>query len=143
MNRLSRYSLTYIFALFASCQIAKADSYWQCSVQDKNQKNWSAKNTYKRVALTMAMEFCKKESLSPVTCENTNPACIGFNQKEMHSTAWKCTAFDFTATSWVGDYYEHRDKAVLGAKNFCKHKSPLPDSCYVNNITCVSNKMGL
>ncbi len=49
---------------------------------------------------------------------------------------WICTALDFTAEPWQSNLYPHRDDAALAAKDYCKQNSNVPDTCYINMVTC-------
>lgn len=116
----------------------KPTSYWQCVTQDKTDKQWSAKNTFQKVALNLAFSTCKKESMAPLTCKTSKSRCEGFNQGERMKSGWVCTALDDFAQAWPSVVYSSREEAALGAKGFCKHNSAVPETCYINLITCAN-----
>jgi hypothetical protein len=45
-------------------------------------------------------------------------------------------AIDLHAKAWLGDIYRKRNDAALGAKAYCKDQSGVPDTCYINLLTC-------
>jgi hypothetical protein len=117
-------------------------SYWQCTTHDNTNKTWVAINNYQKMALNIAFDVCKKESQFPKTCKTSNRDCEGFINGVSTKPYWHCTALDQTAAPWQSDYYSDRDDAALGAKAFCKNYSSVPDTCYVNFITCININAG-
>lgn len=131
-----------------------AATYWQCIAQDSENKQWTAKSTYQRMAHTKAFEACKKESHIPVTCAVPEEMCTYFNQVADNSdpivvttavrnisttssgSLWQCTALDWRAKPWLNRPAPNQDAAAMGAKAFCQRHSSLPDTCYVNLLTC-------
>lgn len=113
-------------------------SYWQCTVEDSANKQWSAKSMYQKAALNNAFASCKKESQKPLSCKSSISNCEGFNQGMSLRPMWRCTALDQTAKPWQSNFYPQRDDAALAAKAFCRNKSSVPESCYINLVTCVS-----
>jgi hypothetical protein len=55
---------------------------------------------------------------------------------------WQCTALDQTGEPWQSNFYSQRLDAALGAKAFCKEKSSVPDTCYINLVTCINKNEG-
>ena len=49
---------------------------------------------------------------------------------------WRCTALDQMAQSWVGHISANRDDAALDAEAYCQEHSSVPDSCYIDLLTC-------
>lgn len=142
MNQYLKYGS---FILLLVCQTASAlplNSYWQCLTQDRTNQSWSAKSIYQKAALNLAFARCKKESQYPETCKTAVSNCEGFNQNLSLKPMWQCTALDKVAVAWQSNFYAHRDDAALGAKEFCKNKSSVPDTCYINMVTCVNYRAG-
>ena len=117
-------------------------SYWQCTTNDANNKLWIAKSIYQKAALNIAFANCKKQSTSPSSCKASVNDCEGFNQNMSIRPMWQCTALDESAESWRSNFYAQRDDAALGAKEFCKNKSTVPATCYINMVTCVNYRAG-
>ena len=120
--------------------------YWQCLAVDKDNKNWSSQNAFKRIAMYRAFESCKKESTNPSSCKNDENACQYFGDQVKtlsssmnynSSAQWQCTALDKTAKNWSGNPSSNQDDAALNAKAACRAESTIPDTCYVNMLTCV------
>lgn len=123
---------------------ADDNNYWQCVAHDSEKKQWMVKNVYEQVASNKAFEACKKESRAPVSCKAPKASCDHFSdgtdsakqQATSSNAMWQCTALDQKATTWPGSTYSNRDEAALGAKANCRKHSSLPDTCYVNFLTC-------
>ncbi len=113
-------------------------SYWQCTTHDSANKQWSVRNIYRKVALNLAFGQCKKESQNPASCKASIDDCEGFNQGMSTRPVWRCTALDQTAEYWQSNFYIHRDDAALAAQAYCRKKSVVPDTCYINVVTCVN-----
>ncbi len=141
MNRhIKYYGLLFILGCnhgFAQALPEKI-SYWQCTTHDNSNKQWSAKNIYRKVALNFAFAQCKKESQNPASCKASVEDCEGFNQGKSIRPIWRCTALDQMAEYWQSNLYLHRDDAALAAKAYCREKSEAPDTCYLNFVTCVN-----
>lgn len=124
------------------------DNLWECNIQDVENKIWSEKNAYHKKALNMVYESCIKESNQPQTCKKSNVMCEAYvttQNKPMVARAkirrarhggWQCTAFDRAAIAWRGGVHRNRDAAAWGAKTFCKQRSRVPETCYINFVTC-------
>jgi hypothetical protein len=117
--------------------------YWICTTQDNANQQWSARSTYQKAALNLAFATCKKESKAPLTCKASIANCEGFNQGMSTKPMWQCTALDQTAMAWQSNFYSQRDDAALGAKAYCRAKSTVPDTCYINFVTCATFKEGV
>lgn len=126
-------------AVFAD-QVPMNGNYWQCTTYDASNKQWSAASAYQRVALNFAYDLCKKESILPNTCKAAENNCEQFIQGISVKPMWQCTALDKTATAWNSNLYSQRDDAALAAKAFCRQKSIVPETCYVNLVTCINKK---
>jgi hypothetical protein len=122
---------------FAVQAIIEHKSYWQCTASDRENKIWSAKSEYQKVSLNVAYEACKKESNRPLTCKVSKDDCEGFHQRSSIKPVWQCTAFDLIAAAWMSNFHPNRDDAAFAAKGFCKAKSSVPESCYINLVTCM------
>ena len=116
--------------------LPETGSFWQCTIQDKAHKTWSAKSPYQKVAIILAFENCKKESADPKSCATSATNCEGFYLGMSTNPMWQCTALDLTAAFWTSNFYTNREDAALAAKDFCKQKSTVPESCYINLVTC-------
>lgn len=139
----------FIWVLWVFCSSSLAapildnGSYWQCTTKDSIKKIWTAKNTFQKAALNQAFASCKKESTVPSTCKTSESSCEGFNMGTSSSNKpmWRCTALDEAAEAYRSTVYSQRDDAALGAKAFCRNKSSVPDTCYINLVTCVNVKV--
>ncbi len=117
-------------------------SYWQCSVQDNDNKQWIAHSQYELSATNKALEACKKQSILPESCKVGNGSCTGIVKGAKTNPMWQCTALDQMAKPWPSNFYSQRDAAALAAKDQCQQHSSMPDSCYINLLTC-NNRNGL
>lgn len=109
---------------------------WQCKVQDKTNKEWAAQSNYKIAAINQALDACKKQSIYPLSCRMLQGSCgesINGHSLRHH---WQCTALDFRGTPWSGPSRARKDDAALAAKAYCRRYSTMPDTCYINLITC-------
>ena len=145
MKKYAISTLFYIF-LLTTCWANNDpgnNSYWQCTAHDKLKKECKGTNTYERVASSKAFEACKKESSIPMSCKTDKDYCYYFTEGTTNPkrdienrSMWHCSAIDQQAKYWVSNLYSNQDEAVLAAKSLCQKHSPIPDSCYVNLITC-------
>lgn len=132
-----QYSLLFILCFLISLpSFAAGEDYWICKAHDATQKEWVVQNTYQRMAINLAFDACKKQSTSPLTCNTSNNSCEGFIDGVSTKPLWLCLALDANATPWRSNYYTNKEDAALAAKAYCKSKSELPETCYVNMITC-------
>jgi len=111
-------------------------NYWQCTTYDNQSKQWSARNVYQKMALNIAYDMCKKESQNPASCKSSINECEGFNQGISISPQWRCTAIDREAIAWQSNFYTLRDDAAFAAKDYCMANSQVPETCYLNFVTC-------
>ena len=149
-TRHSRYDSTAFFRiitllLFMTNTVFALDetsSYWECTTSDVTDKTWTSKSPYKKVAMNVAFEFCKKESNAPESCKKNAEKCLGVNQIQIQGVdlKWQCTALDFAADAWKSEFFARKEDAALSAKSFCKHKSHVPETCYINLVTCATNR---
>ncbi len=131
--------LALIFIINSSWATAPDESntsYWECSAHDSESKQWDIRSIYERVASTKAFDACKKQSNVPLSCKTTRESCDYFAHGTSTRPMWQCTALDQKAKAWLGNVYTNKDDAALGAKAYCQEKSTVPDSCYINFITC-------
>ncbi|CAM2836503.1 Uncharacterised protein [Legionella steigerwaltii] len=113
-------------------------NYWECSTQDASHTKWSAQNIFQKIALTLSYAECKKNSQAPATCKTSKANCIRFINGVNVMPMWRCTAFDREALRWRSNLYPFREDAALAALAYCKQKSPVPYTCFINLVTCVN-----
>jgi hypothetical protein len=114
------------------------NAYWICKTHDNNHLEWTVKNLYKKVALNLSFEACKKQSKSPLTCKTSSNDCEGFENGKSTRPLWRCTALERGSGYWRSNYYANREDAAIAAKDYCKSQSNIPETCYVNLITCMN-----
>lgn len=117
---------------------------WTCTAYDKDNKYWSGQSSYEIAATNKALAGCKKESQNPNSCRIDRAQCEPF----MHHVTgprglWKCTALDQMAKPWASKLLPQRDEAALAAKANCTRHSSMPDTCYINLLTCVNANQGI
>jgi len=112
--------------------------YWVCKTHDNNNLEWSVKNSYKKVALNLAFDACKKQSKTPKSCKTSLNDCEGFQNGLSTKPLWRCTALERGAGHWLSNYYSNREDAAIAAKDYCKTQSSIPETCYVNLIGCTN-----
>ena len=138
-NQVKHYFFLLIFfPLLAFASPTEDHDYWVCKTQDENNMEWIIKNNYQKIALNLSFDACKKESKDPKTCKTSVNSCEGFHLGLSTKPFWRCTALDKKADYWTSNYYPNMDDAAIAAKAYCKSKSKVPDSCYVNLITCAN-----
>ncbi|KTD68138.1 MULTISPECIES: hypothetical protein [Legionella] len=115
-----------------------AGSYWQCSAHDATQTQWTSENIYQKMALNLSYAACKKGSKAPATCRTAKAGCIQFINGVNVMPMWQCTAFDREASAWRSNLYPTRDDAALAANAYCRQKSSVPYTCYINVVTCMN-----
>ena len=118
--------------------IDKNDTYWKCTTHDATNTQWSSQNIYEKIALNLSFAQCKKKSKSPETCKTSKGSCIKYVQGINVMPMWQCTALDREALSWRSQHYPNREDAALAAEAFCKQRSSVPYTCYINLITCMN-----
>jgi len=111
-------------------------NYWQCSTIDSENKSWTEQGAYELTATNRAFAKCKKESNYPTTCKTSKNNCEQYINGITTRPMWQCIALDQNAKRWPSNYYYQRDDAAIAAKAYCQDKSSLPETCYVNLITC-------
>lgn len=136
MNKM--LTMIMIFSSLFMQQLAAAENSWRCVTVDAENKQWIANSSYQITALNKSLDECKKESKVPATCSVLKDSCNINLTNSSSRVQWQCTAFDFLADSWTATSSAGPDRAALSAKAYCRHKSALPDSCYINLITCLS-----
>jgi len=110
--------------------------YWQCTSYDKQDQQWLAKSQYERTATNKALEACKKQSKEPESCKIAKEYCESIVNGISTRPMWQCIALDLMAKPWRSNFYTNRDDAALAAKAYCQQRSGIPDSCYINLLTC-------
>ncbi|WP_454783798.1 hypothetical protein [Legionella sp. WA2024007413] len=118
--------------------ITLEDNYWQCSSQDATQTKWTTQSAYQKVALNLSYSECKKKSTAPASCKTSKASCVRFIHGADVTPMWRCTALDREAFRWNSNLYPTRDDAALASLAYCKHKSPVPYTCYINVVTCIN-----
>ncbi|GGI81369.1 hypothetical protein [Legionella impletisoli] len=143
MNNLTRWftiflSPVMINVLFANpaAVMRGQNSYWQCKAYDDQNHQWVAHSSYARVAINKAYEACKSQSKMPASCKTAHEYCESIIKGVTTRPMWRCTALDMHAHVWVSDLYTNRNDAALGARAYCEHRSGMPETCYVNLLTC-------
>lgn len=132
---MNKYLITFLFLIFIRPCWAD-DSYWQCAAQDNQHKQWVVKSPYERVATTRAFEACKKQSVSPLSCKISQERCDYYSNGLSTRPMWRFLALDQMSKLWYSNIRAHRDDAALEAKAFCQKHSAMPESCYINLMTC-------
>ena len=127
----------YCLSAINIAQAAKIE-IWECVAKDGNNKQWVAQSNYQRNADIRALEFCKRESNVPATCQTLDSDCDFLINGRSTRPLWHCVALDFTATPWNGNPSRDRTNAALSAKDICRTQSKVPDSCYINMLTCTN-----
>ena len=130
-----KYIISGLIALFINPAWAE-DSYWQCSAHDVYGKQWIINNLYEQVATNRAFEACKKQSETPTSCKAPKDHCEYFSNGLSTRPMWRCMALDLMSKMWKNNPRPDRDEAALEAQAICKAHSPMPDTCYINLMTC-------
>ncbi|MBA2710041.1 MAG: hypothetical protein H0U57_05580 [Tatlockia sp.] len=133
MNKLLTV-ICFFCSMFA--QAASAESKWSCIAIDGQNRQWTVSSNYHKTSFNKSVDECKKRSNVPATCHVIKESCNMLVKQILVKPRWQCTAFDFHADKWIATSSRSPDKAALSAKGFCKLNSALPDSCYINVITC-------
>lgn len=137
MNKLVALFFIPTFVLCGTKQIwADEVNYWQCAANDNQSKQWIVRSAYERVAMTRAFDACKKQSATPISCKFDKESCEYFANGISTRPMWQCTALDQMAKPWMSDIYNTRDKAAIQSKEYCQQHSGMPESCYINLMTC-------
>lgn len=117
--------------------ISHTENPLRCTVSDSEGRGWTANSSYARVAINKAFEACKSESHDPRSCQASQNACEVTMQDVAPDTAlWQCGAMDLMAKIWTNNPQPDRDQAAIAAKINCEKHSGMPESCYINLITC-------
>ncbi|KTC69298.1 hypothetical protein Lbir_2037 [Legionella birminghamensis] len=116
--------------------VVSQEKNWECRAQDQTKKQWLGISNYELTALNKAFDACKKESQFPLSCKISRSNCDGYVNGNSISPLWQCTAMDSDAQPWLSVYFRHRDDAVFSAKDYCRGHSNVPETCYVNIVTC-------
>lgn len=124
-----------LLLLASSCWSMNA-SLWYCTAQDNDHHQWEIQHPYRIAAMNRALEQCKKGSPIPKTCRIITKNCIAAGNEMVANRHWQCTAFDKAAMAWTSSFYPNRDDAALHANDTCKSNSSVPESCYINLVSC-------
>lgn len=111
---------------------------WTCQARDNTNSKWTDSATYQRRAINLALEQCKRESLTPLSCKVEFETCDVIISANSDHPLWRCTALDQLATPWKGGVFPSRDLAAISANEFCKKHSEMPDTCYNNVLMCTN-----
>ena len=114
-------------------------SAWQCTAIDSTNNQWEARYSFQKMAINIALDLCKKSSTHPTTCRVSAQNCKGLNLEANSELLWRCTALDRSAATWNSNFYSDKTEAAMAAMNFCNSKSSLPDTCYLNFVTCMNS----
>lgn len=133
---MSHYKYIAVLMLLCSGMGHAAKDYWQCTTHDIDNNLWIAKSGFQKVAINVGYDSCKKQSKNPTTCKTAKTACEFFLQGVSTRPLWRCTALDRTAVAWKSNYYSDRTDAAFAAKAYCKDNSTVPETCYINMVTC-------
>lgn len=140
MNYGSGFCCVLLFimnsAIGQAASIIDENNYWQCTTNDAANKQWISKSNYKKIALNRSFSDCKKFSQSPMTCTVAQSTCEQFIQGVSIQPMWRCTALDRQAQIWRSALYSQRYDAALAAKAYCRQRSLVPETCYINLVTC-------
>jgi hypothetical protein len=128
----------FFFFLFLPIVGFAIEDNWICKAHDVAHQEWAAKNAYQKMAINFAFAYCKKQSKNPMSCKVSETDCEGFQQGISTKPFWRCTALDAQAAGWNSNYYANREEAGLAALSYCKAKSPAPETCFINLITCLN-----
>jgi hypothetical protein len=136
---MNRYCLIWLccpLLLITSLTFAEPVNFWKCEAEDITHKSWVVQHEYRRVAITISFDQCKKESTEPRTCRTSKTGCYFFADGIDMTPLWRCMALDQLSKTWYSNLYTTRDDAALGARSYCQQRSGFPDTCYVNLLTC-------
>lgn len=134
---MKKYILLMLYPLtLLATPINETTDAWTCQAEDSTSKQWSGSGSFERVATNKALENCKKQSQYPVTCKTAKESCEAIINGVLTRPMWRCTALDQLSKTWKSAIYSHRDDAAIGAKDYCKEHSSMPDTCYINLLTC-------
>lgn len=134
--------LTYLTPLLLLVPLsAYSDSntdhdYWQCIAEDEAHNQWNMLGKYEKEAINKAYDACKKQSQNPRSCISATTLCEHYINGHSTKPMWQCTAIDQAAAPWDSNIYPNRDDAALAAQAYCKSRSTLAASCYINLSTC-------
>lgn len=137
MMKLTKYLITPL-VLMALSTYSFADSFWRCTSSDEANNSWSDSNKYQKTAINLSYDQCKKNSSAPKSCESSHEDCHYFSDGYDTTPMWQCSAIDRYAQAWKSTAYSNIDDAAIGAQVYCKHKSEIPETCFVNMITCTN-----
>jgi len=135
-KKLSFILILFAPPLFAAKVLEGVNDYWKCVVYDSKQTQWAATSTYRLSAINKAYEACKKQSAVPSSCKAAKENCEAYINGMTTRPMWQCMALDFEANPFFSNIYRKKYDAALAARAYCKENSELPDSCYINLITC-------
>lgn len=128
--------LVFLILLILS-QTGFSDDYFQCSITDRESKSWSAKSKHHKMAVHLALEACKRESNAPGSCKKSKIKCDDSDPTvATNNGGWRCMALDYMARAWSKDYHPNIDGAAFMALTYCRQRSAVPETCYLNYITC-------
>ncbi len=136
MHTKSWFVITLLFTQPVWSATLDMNNHWQCTTTDNMHIQWIAKNNSKQIALNHAFDECKKNSQQPASCQTSNETCENIVQGMNTKPMWQCTALDQLAKPWDSNIYDKRDDAAIAAKAYCEERSSMPQTCYINLLTC-------
>lgn len=110
-------------------------STWLCSAYDSKKIRWQAQYEHRMEAARQATLACRRDSSEPASCTQGMQDCQK-TDKDTNAPAWVCIAVDANAQSWHSNPYPNPADAAIAATDYCKSKSAVPDTCFVNTISC-------
>lgn len=125
-----------ILALLLIAPCVSANEQWECRAHDAINLQWTVKRAYQKMAVTDAMDACKKQSTVPQSCKIERDDCELFLDGFTTRPMWQCTALDQHSHVWRSTIYLRRDDAAMAAKRYCHRHSGMPDTCYINLLMC-------
>lgn len=135
-----RVKIKYGLILILFCpSIGFSNDLWLCKAHDNTNKEWLAQSPYPKIAINRSLDACKRQSTNPLSCRITSNDCESPQLDPSTKPYWRCTAIDQQGTPWNSIYYLNKEDAALAANAYCHSKSPLPETCFINMITCVSS----
>lgn len=129
----------FTILLLTGCHgVLAQNNHWQCVTYDADNKMWSSQSNYQKSAMNKAIATCKKESTQPASCKPSKTICESPNKGRNANQIWRCSALDMKADNWQSNESPLRDEAAFGARAYCKAKSSVPDTCFINWFSCTN-----
>ena len=144
MKRKLLIILSLALYFFAFSPSYAEEDQWQCVSMDYSEKKWIGFAAFQRAARQKALDSCKKNSVYPKSCILVKASCLSpFSYKGKPDGLWVCTALDRNGSPWKSDGKIDRIASALAARAYCRAKSSIPYTCYINTVTCTLRQRGL